>query len=286
MDGLGVCVVAPMRAMPNMPMETSAPIGEGGVGRTFNCYTAPGVVFYSEEEMKAHYRSEWHRYNLKRKVAGLPPLAREAFEERAALEAERSAVAAPTGTRSQQRRQKRDERAVQKAAAKANNPHSKAAHYEATKKMDEEQYVQHKMETAVPFDECCDLFSSHRSASMQANLEYMAKKHGFYVPYLDYCTDVPGLLAYLLEKVRAAPITRRPPTTGLIHHRYPHPPPASTIRRRHPHASRCPSATLHPASSYRSMWATSPCARISSSTRWRRRRRTCGTRASAASSWR
>ena len=46
------------------------------------CYTAPGVVFEDETAMKEHYKSEWHRHNLKRKVAGLPPLGYEAYEER------------------------------------------------------------------------------------------------------------------------------------------------------------------------------------------------------------
>ena len=36
------------------------------------CHTAPGVAFTTMDELKAHYRSDWHRYNLKRKVAGLP----------------------------------------------------------------------------------------------------------------------------------------------------------------------------------------------------------------------
>ena len=32
------------------------------------CHTAPGVAFTTMDELKAHYRSDWHRYNLKRKV--------------------------------------------------------------------------------------------------------------------------------------------------------------------------------------------------------------------------
>ena len=32
------------------------------------CQTAPNVVFESVEELKAHYKSDWHRYNLKRKA--------------------------------------------------------------------------------------------------------------------------------------------------------------------------------------------------------------------------
>ena len=65
------------------------------------CQTAPNVVFESVEELKAHYKSDWHRYNLKRKarkrtrlqqrprslltsqhaqVVGLPMVGRELFE--------------------------------------------------------------------------------------------------------------------------------------------------------------------------------------------------------------
>ena len=51
------------------------------------------------------------------------------------------------------------------------------------------------------FDEGSDLFSRHHEPSMAANLAYMAKTHGFFIPHMDYVTDLPGLLAYLLEMV-------------------------------------------------------------------------------------
>lgn len=35
---------------------------------SLSCATAPQVTFDSMEELKAHYKSDWHRYNLKRKV--------------------------------------------------------------------------------------------------------------------------------------------------------------------------------------------------------------------------
>lgn len=34
----------------------------------------------SGDAVKEHYRTEWHRYNLRRKVAGLKPLPRSLFE--------------------------------------------------------------------------------------------------------------------------------------------------------------------------------------------------------------
>ena len=34
------------------------------------CATAPGVEFEDFEELKQHYKTDWHRYNLKRKARG------------------------------------------------------------------------------------------------------------------------------------------------------------------------------------------------------------------------
>ena len=116
--------------------------------RTFTCYTAPGEVFESEEEMKEHYRSEWHRQNLKRKVAGLPPLTREAFEERQAREAAAPSApldAPPGASRSTMRRLKREAKQQEKIQRQSAHPSSKAAYYEATKNMTDEDMMDYPL---------------------------------------------------------------------------------------------------------------------------------------------
>ncbi|CAL9187578.1 unnamed protein product [Musa hybrid cultivar] len=51
--------------------------------------------FDDEAQQKLHYRSEWHRYNLKRKVAGVPGVTEELFQARqSALAEERSKLSA------------------------------------------------------------------------------------------------------------------------------------------------------------------------------------------------
>jgi pre-60S factor REI1 len=40
------------------------------------------VAFESGNMQRGHYQTEWHRYNLKRKIAELPPLSLEAFQLR------------------------------------------------------------------------------------------------------------------------------------------------------------------------------------------------------------
>ncbi len=41
-----------------------------------------GTYFTDKESLAEHYRSELHQYNLRRKVAGLPPVTREWFDAR------------------------------------------------------------------------------------------------------------------------------------------------------------------------------------------------------------
>jgi pre-60S factor REI1 len=58
-------------------------------------------MFSGNAEQREHYKSDWHRFNLKRKVAGLPAASRQAFEDQVAeLNAERLA-AEGTGERQQ-----------------------------------------------------------------------------------------------------------------------------------------------------------------------------------------
>ncbi|KAI7838285.1 hypothetical protein COHA_007855 [Chlorella ohadii] len=52
-------------------------------GSGLYCSTA-GAYFDNKDELTEHYRSDFHRYNLKRKIAGLPPVTREWYEARKA----------------------------------------------------------------------------------------------------------------------------------------------------------------------------------------------------------
>lgn len=46
---------------------------------TFTCISCR-IKFYSAELQRMHMKTEWHRYNLKRRVAELPPVSSEVFE--------------------------------------------------------------------------------------------------------------------------------------------------------------------------------------------------------------
>ena len=45
------------------------------------------------------------------------------------------------------------------------------------------------------------LFCSHHSNNMDKNLVHMSEKHSFFLPDLDFITDINGLMDYLGAKV-------------------------------------------------------------------------------------
>ena len=48
---------------------------------TMRSFRSPqGVVFDTMDALKMHYKSDWHRYNLKRNVAGLPVVGKDLFD--------------------------------------------------------------------------------------------------------------------------------------------------------------------------------------------------------------
>lgn len=59
----------------------------------FYCSTS-GTYFTDKESLSEHYKSDFHRYNLKRKVAGLAPVTKDWFEARKAQLS--SATTSPT----------------------------------------------------------------------------------------------------------------------------------------------------------------------------------------------
>lgn len=54
---------------------------KGKMTSSFTCITCR-VAFRDLELQKQHYKYDWHRYNLKRKVAELPPVTSEEFHNR------------------------------------------------------------------------------------------------------------------------------------------------------------------------------------------------------------
>ncbi|KAK3492488.1 C2H2 type zinc-finger-domain-containing protein [Neurospora hispaniola] len=64
-----------------VPMAADVSRMDQGTTHPFTCNTCQ-VAFRNIDLQKGHMRSDWHRYNLKRRVASLPPISSEVFTEK------------------------------------------------------------------------------------------------------------------------------------------------------------------------------------------------------------
>lgn len=67
--------------MATLAHSQQPPAAQNGSAHPFTCNTCQ-VAFRSSDLQRTHMQSDWHRYNLKRRVASLPPLTSEIFAEK------------------------------------------------------------------------------------------------------------------------------------------------------------------------------------------------------------
>ena len=197
-------------------------------GNPLTSTTAPGKTFTTRSELAQHYKSDWHRYNLKRREAGLPMLREADFQARLdaalALRKEREQREERSGTG--HLKQGGGKNKGKNKDKKKNSHSSKSKKNEQGGKMDDnssdvEQQAEpgnddNKMDEDQPesttggggedptpaIDPCQSLFDNTLHRSPAASLSYMSQKYGFFLPDVEYCIDLEGLLGYCQEKVK------------------------------------------------------------------------------------
>ncbi len=199
----------------------------------YTCITCQ-VAFAESDLQRAHYKTDWHRYNLKRKVAELPPVTAENFQQRvlaqraatAELEAKQSEFCdickklfttknsydSHIRSRKHKERASSSERRVSVGDAgdegsqpegstrnKKNLEETNQTIAKESGKEGEESAESDDEPEALEVTEC--LFCPLSSEDMEANLKHMSQIHGFFIPDLDYLVDLKGLITYLCVKV-------------------------------------------------------------------------------------
>lgn len=197
---------------------------------SFTCLNC-SVRFPNAEAQREHYKTDWHRYNLKRKLAELPPVAIEEFERRILQQKSDDAAA----LEDQSLYCKACKKLFKSRNAHDNHLDSKK-HKESLKVYLKEQGQEGQEEQSVAvkstrekkdfavmmeqdgdveevdsdgWDEDWDnpienndcLFCQNHSEDLVQNVKHMSVKHSFFIPDAEFCIDVEGLLGYLAEKI-------------------------------------------------------------------------------------
>ncbi|KAI5970472.1 REI1 [Candida margitis] len=204
----------------------------------FTCNTC-NLQFPESNDQRVHMKSEWHRYNLKRKVAQLPPITEDLFNTKVASLQPQSETKDKQTTKKEQRRKEKEtllqqKRAILEQAKKAMLAEQEAANGDSQKELEasssvesatddklhhnelheepeltpeqaEEKEFQKKLSNKVEIRPTTCLFCHPKLKqdfpTIDENTIHMFKLHGLYIPETQYLVDKKGLIEYLAEKI-------------------------------------------------------------------------------------
>ncbi|KAI8332905.1 C2H2 type zinc-finger-domain-containing protein [Chlamydoabsidia padenii] len=187
----------------------------------FTCLACQ-VAFPTSERQRSHYRTDWHKYNLKRKVAELTPVSAEQFAQKVLAqqavgreEAEKANIVYECGvckrsylnenSFSNHLKSKKHKDLEFKPANGASSINDKKKPHRQQLFSDDDEELEHHMENGSVVNDGSDrvscLFCHHTTDHFDTNLQHMIQQHGFFLPDVEYLKDAPGLISYLFEKV-------------------------------------------------------------------------------------
>ncbi|KAJ8969985.1 hypothetical protein NQ317_007032 [Molorchus minor] len=185
---------------------------------SFTCITCR-VAFKDADTQRLHYKTDWHRYNLKRKVAELPSVTAEEFQRRVLnqrnaeeiMKQDKSVYCSVChkafGNKNafdnhlNSKKHKDNEKnnlnegeAISVPSTQKDNAGKMDIGKEDFEEVDSDEWED---DTENPIDNNDCLFCLHHSHNFIKNLEHMTIAHSFFIPDIEYCTDLNGLLRYL-----------------------------------------------------------------------------------------
>ncbi|KAK7293659.1 hypothetical protein RJT34_16531 [Clitoria ternatea] len=156
---------------------------------------ACNAEFKDDSEQKLHYKSEWHRYNLKRKVAGVPRVI-EALFWLDNLPLPRREVDNSENEESEDEWEEVDpDDDLIDGATKSLTNFNVNEHADNVD-MDEDD------DDFEELDPSCCFMCDQEHKTIEDCMVHMHKHHGFFIPDVEYLKDPKGFLTYLGLKVK------------------------------------------------------------------------------------
>ncbi|KAI0305505.1 C2H2 type zinc-finger-domain-containing protein [Multifurca ochricompacta] len=214
--------------------EVQAPIQVENL--LFTCLSC-SIAFLTAEEQRNHYRSDHHRYNMKRRVASLPPVSAAVFNQKVVERRQETAVApSPKGLTCEicnkvyttenayrshilsRKHREAEVRALSRGSTVTKDQTPRPPTTDVRQASQTHTISESPNENdlddggALTLDEkiatarsrhspvhC--LFCARISSSLEDNLTHMSAEHSFFIPDAEYLVDPTGLVSYLGDKI-------------------------------------------------------------------------------------
>eukprot|EP00833_Pecoramyces_ruminatium_P005724 jgi/Orpsp1_1/1179756/evm.model.c7180000070662.2 len=219
----------------NMDAETASEFSEQSVQTPLYTCLSCKVAFRSADTQREHYRQDWHRYNLKRKVAGLQPISHDLFKEKIAAQeqnksneneqkqnnfnceackktfntenAYKNHVVSKKHLESVAKFEKRKENKKNENKTNLEKKQSmprinwKKKLAEAQTEEEVNMVIDEKIKLSRRLEENECLFCDFKGETLDEKMEHMTVEHTFFIPDIEYLVDLKGFMNYLAEKI-------------------------------------------------------------------------------------
>lgn len=165
------------------------------------------IKFESAESQRAHFKTEWHLYNLKRKVCNLESIDRVSFDKiqemtpAASVDDDSDYDIRPRTRRDSSFKDQPIEEDLITIESDLDSNWEEIDDNELLDEDYEDSETVELLAKIVPIDTC--LFCGKKSSSFKSNINHMESDHGFFIPEEQYLIDQEGLIEYLGFKVGA-----------------------------------------------------------------------------------
>ncbi|KAF9350351.1 hypothetical protein BGX26_011470, partial [Mortierella sp. AD094] len=194
-------------------MSYSINIPTASIAQSTTCITC-AIRLPSLETQQQHHKSDWHTYNLKRKMVNLPPVTAEVFAQLINTSREQANPAevpqpecVPCGKKylsfqsyDNHLNSKKHKQLVSAYEKKQQQQQQQQKDSSVSEEDTDAKSAKEVVEQLEPSEVVC-LFCSHEATDAFSNYEHMRATHGFFLPSFERLIDLPGMLTYLSEKL-------------------------------------------------------------------------------------
>lgn len=176
------------------------------VGESFFCSNCH-ISYTDNDEYKAHYKSDFHRYNAKRRLVNLAPATMEQFLKKKNQVADLKQKAQDDQVDQSTKCEPCNKTFANK---KTYNQHLESSKHKETARNYKPKDLSVAAEkpaspvvrrTTLDAVNIC-LFCNKECENLDSNLIHMRVAHSFFINDFKFCSDVEGLLKYLAEKIQ------------------------------------------------------------------------------------
>lgn len=155
------------------------------------------VTTADQESYKAHFKSEFHRYNIKRKLIDLPPLDETLYHQRQVVKEESGQLILKQYYCEPCNKKFQTQSTFENHLS--SNKHRQTKQQPTKERRDSTQPEAQQERTSSNASVC--LFCNHVSNQPDSNMKHMQVKHGFFILEAEQLVDLEGLLLCLGKKI-------------------------------------------------------------------------------------